>query len=215
MAVLIAPFDPSILYYIQKELTVSKVSRIEIVAYPSDDLKELRNYFGEKLLTISVADFTDALIKIAQHVSESKNSYIILLTQTSPIELTTALLLSFSLLKKDATLVIYTGGKRILIDGKLFSPIELNEKELSMLKAISEGKYKVEELAKLSKTSNATASRVRNKLEREGYISRSGGKYELTLKGRVALEITDEQKMVSEIKALRKREGRVFKNLKN
>lgn len=188
MVVLIAPFDPSVLYFIRKELTLVNISRIEILAYPNDDLSDLQGYFGEKLSQIVVNGFEDALMKVTQHISSSKSSYLVLLTQTSTIELTVALISSFTLIrKKDVTFVLYTRNERRIIDSRLLAPLQLNEKELAILKAMSEGKYKVKDLAESSQTSISTASRVKKKLEDEGYIQPNGDSHKITLKGRVAL----------------------------
>ena len=188
MVVLIAPFDLSLPYIIKKELACRNVPRIDIVTHPDEDLTALKDSFNGKLKQITVeGSFKDVVMKIVEHISKSKNSYQVLLTQYSPKDLEMALIVSFALVDKEVDFVVYAENERFVISGSLFKPSTLEDKELLILKAIDKGIYKVEDIAQFSETSNATVSRKRRKLEEEGYIRKSGGKYEVTLKGRIAL----------------------------
>ena len=188
MVVLIAPFDLSLPHVIKRELKSNNVPRIDVITYPDDDLTAFQDSFNGKLRQIIVeGSFEDIVIRIVEHISNSKNSYQVLLTQYSPNELIMALVVSFAIVKKEVNFVVYVKNDRLLIDGNLFKPSTLEDKDLLILKAIDRGMYKVEDIAQFSKTSIATVSRKRKKLEEEGYIKKADGKYQVTLKGEIAL----------------------------
>jgi len=192
MVVLMAPFDYSLLYFIKKELSYGNITRIEIVAYDYVDLSVLESSLGREVRRVTVSEgFEEVLMNIVEHVGKSKSSYHVLFTEYSPIELVLALISSFALVKKNASFVIYIGERRTVVDANLFAFSKLDNKDLLILKAISEGRMKVKDIAQFSETSNSTVSRVKNRLKEEGYIRDSNGKYELTLKGRVALRLLE------------------------
>jgi len=188
MVILIAPFDLSLPHVIKKELKSNNVSRIDVITYPDDDLTAFQDSFNGKLRQVIVeGSFEDIVVRIAEHISNSKNSYQVLLTQYSPNELIMALMASFAVVKNEVNFVMYIKNDRLLIDGNLFKPSTLEDKELLILKAIDKGMYKVEDIAEFSETSIATVSRKRRKFEEEGYITEVEDKYEVTLKGKIAL----------------------------
>jgi len=120
-------------------------------------------------------------VRIAEHISNSKNSFQVLLTQYLPNELIVALIVSFAVVKKEVIFVMCIKNDRLLVGGNLFKSSTLEDKDLLILKAIDKGMYKVKDIAQFSKTSIATVSRKRRKLEEEGYITEVEDKYEVFL----------------------------------
>ncbi|WP_238699215.1 Trp family transcriptional regulator [Saccharolobus sp. E5-1-F] len=99
----------------------------------------------------------------------------------------TAMFYLFSTIQKRVRFVIYD-KERIELDGDVFRKVEIDNKMVVVLREIMNGRYKIEEIEKVTGISKATISRIRRKLERMELVKKvNGGKYCITERGKIVV----------------------------
>ncbi|AAK41657.1 Hypothetical protein SSO1423 [Saccharolobus solfataricus P2] len=123
---------------------------------------------------------------IARRIGNSKDSYVVLLNGNSN-KFAAAMFYLFSIICKRVKFVIYD-RERVELDGDVFRKVEIDDKMITVLGEIMNGRYKIEEIEKDTGISKATISRVRRKLEEMGLVKKvDGGKYCISERGKIVV----------------------------
>ncbi|AWR96114.1 ArsR family transcriptional regulator [Acidianus sulfidivorans JP7] len=154
-----------------------------IICGPNDSLK---NEKYEVINDCVSLPFEKIALKVAEKISNSKDSYVVLLNNNFN-RFNLAMLYLFSTLSKRVSFVFYDQGRRVEVGDEILEKVEVDDKMLAILKEIANGHYKVEEIEMITNISKATVSRKRTDLEKIGLIKKDNGKYCLTERGKIAL----------------------------
>ncbi|QXJ28786.1 hypothetical protein J5U23_01655 [Saccharolobus shibatae B12] len=124
--------------------------------------------------------------KVAEKISNSKDSYVVLITANS-IRFNIAMLYLFSTINRKVRFVIYD-KERIEVDGEIFKKVEIDHKTFVVLMEMMNGHYKIEEIERITGISKATVSRIRRKLEEMGLVKKvDSGNYYVTERGKIVV----------------------------
>ncbi|ACP37679.1 transcriptional regulator, TrmB [Sulfolobus islandicus M.14.25] len=124
--------------------------------------------------------------KVAEKISNSKDNCVVLITSNS-VRFSIAMLYPFSTISRRVRFVIYD-QERVEVDGEVFKKVEIDHKTLVVLMEMMNGRYKVEEIERITGISKATVSRIRRKLEEMGLVKKVDiGKYCVTERGKIVV----------------------------
>ncbi|AOL15399.1 hypothetical protein BFU36_00100 [Sulfolobus sp. A20] len=187
--------------YIFKEVYYTKnVKEIKVLTYANTDTSTLEHFM--KIIGIKVnkkvielnADLMLSIIDVIKWIKTNSNGnhYELVLTPEA-VELNIILIGAFLLMNREGIAVVYDEkGDRFEIDMSIFKGIDLDDRDLDLLRALVNKPLSSKDIHDLFTSkmnlSKSTAYRVLNKLEKDKYIEKSGDKYTISKKGLIALE---------------------------